>query len=229
MSKPIALIFGAGKNIGAATAQAFKTNGFRIAQVARSLDPTGSNDEDLYLIADLAHTGAVSEAFASVRKSWGEPSVVVYNAAAAHFVGASNPFTVSEEDFAEDLAVNTTSAYAAMKESVASFQTLPDSAAKMFLYTGNKLNTPGVVMPALFTLGTGKVATSHVIESAAQAYKDKGFRFYYVDQRTAEGGSVNISTLSGEGHAEFFMSLIEGGGNVPWLATFVKDKGYTKF
>ena len=95
-----------------------------------------------------------------------------------HFSNISDPFTVTEEEFAQDIAINTTSAYAALKEALASFQTLPDSAAKTFFYTGNKLNVPGVVMPQLFTLGVGKAATSHIIESAVatQAYTDKGYK-----------------------------------------------------
>ena len=79
MSKPIALIFGAGKNIGASSAQAFSAKGFRVAQAARSFNPADSNDDSLFVKADLSKIGAVSEVYASVRKAWGEPSVVLYN------------------------------------------------------------------------------------------------------------------------------------------------------
>jgi hypothetical protein len=35
--------------------------------------------------------------------------------------------------------------------------------------------------------------------------------------------------VDGPAHAEFFAELAQGGKNVPWHATFVKDKGYVKF
>ena len=79
MSKPIAIIFGAGKNIGAATAKAFSSKGFRVAQAARSLDSSDNNDDSLHLKADLSQSGSVSNVFDSVRKTWGEPSVIIYN------------------------------------------------------------------------------------------------------------------------------------------------------
>ena len=84
MSKPIVLIFGAGKNIGAATARAFSAKGYRVAQAARSANPAGSEDNNLFLTADLSKIGAVSDVFTSVRKTWGEPSVVLYNGNVKH-------------------------------------------------------------------------------------------------------------------------------------------------
>lgn len=78
-NKPIAIIFGSGKNIGAAAARAFSAKGYRVAQAARSLDTAKSDEDDLLFAVDLAKAGAVSEVFASVRKAWGEPSVVLYN------------------------------------------------------------------------------------------------------------------------------------------------------
>ncbi|KAF3935190.1 hypothetical protein ABW20_dc0109829 [Dactylellina cionopaga] len=228
MSKPIAIIFGAGKNIGATTARAFSNKGYRVAQVARSLNTSDSNDESLSITADLSKVGSVNDVFTQVRKAWGEPSLIYYNAAVASPTEASNPFTLSEEDFTRDLAINTTSVYAALKEAVTSFQALPDSITKVFFYTGNKLATPGFVLPSLFTLGVGKTATSHLVEVASVAYKDAGYKFYFIDERTEDGGPQY--KVSGEGHADFAVSLLEGrGGEVPWYATFVKGKGYTKF
>lgn len=65
-----------------------------------------------------------------------------------------------------------------MKESLAGFNKLPVSpggdSKKTFLYTGNILNTGP--MPALLTLGVGKVASAQVIKLAAGAYgKEKGY------------------------------------------------------
>jgi NAD(P)-dependent dehydrogenase (short-subunit alcohol dehydrogenase family) len=79
MTKPIAFIIGAGKNIGASTAKALRSQGYRIALAARSLKPEDSTSETLHLTLDLSKPESVGPAFASLRKKWGEPSVVFYN------------------------------------------------------------------------------------------------------------------------------------------------------
>jgi len=79
MSKPIALIIGAGKNIGASTAKVLQTKGYRVALAARSLKPEDSTSDKLLLQVDLSDPETVSPAFASLRKQWGDPSVVFYN------------------------------------------------------------------------------------------------------------------------------------------------------
>lgn len=52
-------------------------------------------------------------------------------------------------------------------------------------------------------------------------------RFYYVDERTAEGKPM-LNGVNGPGHADFFASLVDG-AEVPWHATFVSGQGYKKF
>lgn len=79
MTKPIAFIIGAGKNIGLSTAAILQSKGYRIALAARSLKPHDSTTETLHLALDLSKPEAVGPAFASLRKQWGEPSVVFYN------------------------------------------------------------------------------------------------------------------------------------------------------
>lgn len=95
-------------------------------------------------------------------------------AAAVAFTEADNPFSISAEDFAQNIAVNTTSAFVAAQQAVLAFGQLPDDAAKTFIYTGNILNT--MTMARLLSLGVGKTATAHIIESAAAAYGNRGFK-----------------------------------------------------
>lgn len=55
------------------------------------------------------------------------------------------------------------------------------------------------------------------------------FRFIYADQRQADG-SFSGGALDGPAHGAFFSQLAASDAeNVPWDATFVKDKGYVKF
>ncbi len=77
-------------------------------------------------------------------------------------------------DFTRDLTINTTSAFVAAQQAVLSFKELPDSAARTFIYTGNILNE--TTLAPFLDLGVGKSATAHIIQSAAAAYKDKGYK-----------------------------------------------------
>ena len=174
MSKPIAIIFGAGKNVGAAASTAFADKGYRVVLVARTINTT-YNDDEMFLVADLSKSGTVCDVFAKVRQSWGEPSLVLYNAAAVRWVDPTDPFTLAEEDCAADLTVNTTSAYVAMKEAIASFKAPPDGKPKAFFDTGNPLASPGLIFPRTFNLGAGKSATAHLVHVGAEAYKQAGF------------------------------------------------------
>jgi hypothetical protein len=52
--------------------------------------------------------------------------------------------------------------------------------------------------------------------------------FFYADERH-ENGKLKGGALDGTAHGDFYMQLASHEGNVPWQATFVKDKGYVQF
>jgi hypothetical protein len=54
------------------------------------------------------------------------------------------------------------------------------------------------------------------------------FRFYYGDERKADGSAV-YSAVNGEAHAKHYVELAEGKSQGPWQQTFVKGVGYKKF
>jgi hypothetical protein len=128
-------------------------------------------------------------------------------------------------DLNQDLSLNTTSAYVAAQQAVKAFQGLPEQASKTFIYTGNALNT--TVMPQLLGLGVSKSASAHIIQAAALAYQDRGFKFYYADERKADGGPA--FKIDGDAHAKLFLELVEGKTQGPWQQTFVKGEGYKSF
>ncbi|QIX00965.1 hypothetical protein AMS68_006482 [Peltaster fructicola] len=226
MARPIAFIIGAGKNIGASTAKVLQSQGYRVAQAARSVDTTVRDDTNIFLKVDLASPKAITDAFTELRQVWGEPGVVIYNGATVH-PAKPEVFSLSTDDLINDLTVNVTSVYAAAKESVQGFKTLPASASKTFIATGNCLNEGVLLEGRLVSLGMGKSAAAHMIASASVGYAQQGFKFYYVDERTAEGKPM-LNGVNGPGHAEFFASLADG-LDVPWHATFVSGQGYKKF
>ena len=71
--------------------------------------------------------------------------------------------------------MNTVSPFVAAQQAAIGFAQLPESASRTFIYTGNILNT--ITVPKFLDLGVGKSATAHIIESAAAAYKDRGFKY----------------------------------------------------
>jgi hypothetical protein len=58
--------------------------------------------------------------------------------------------------------------------------------------------------------------------------KLSAFRFYYADERTADGTHV-ANDISGEAHGKFYLELAETTSQGPWQQTFVKGVGYKKF
>nr|OQO23708.1 hypothetical protein B0A51_09945 [Rachicladosporium sp. CCFEE 5018] len=229
MSKPIAILLGAGKGVGASVTQMLQGKGYRVASVSRS-GAQINNQNTLSLAYDLSTPTNVSAVFKKVRDAWGEPSVIVYNGAALHPTNYKTPFDVSLEHFEQDLAVNTISPFVALKEAVASFSKISSSATGTFVFVGNCLNEAPLADKGLLTLGTGKSAAAFLVSSAANAAaaNEKDSRFYYIDQRTEQGDPM-LKGVDGAAHAEFIEELIDGKANVPALATFAKDQGYKSF
>ena len=85
-----------------------------------------------------------------------------------------DPLSLTVEDLNHDFQVNTSSVLAAAHEARVLFDTLPSTASRTFIYTGNILNK--VPIGPLLDLGIGKSATAHLIASASEAYANKGYK-----------------------------------------------------
>lgn len=70
------------------------------------------------------------------------------------------------------------SAYIAAQESLRRFKQLDSSIPKAFIYTGNTLNQ--IAIPGVLPFALGKVSAAMVIEYAANAYGEKGYRYVYI-------------------------------------------------
>lgn len=222
----VAVVLGAGPNIGTKVAEKFTSSGYEVAVVSRSGKSVPSSTAALSIAADFTHPETIHGVFEEVRSKLGEPSVVVYNAAAAAFPPATDVFSVDLKVFADDLAINTTSAFAAAKEAVLSFDAIEESTPKSFIYTGN-ICSQQILVP-LITLGVGKSASAHFVEMGAKVYGPKGYRFYYADERKADGAPAYMA-IDGDAHAEHYLKLATEEKPSEWLQTFVKGKGYVKF
>ena len=79
MASRIAIVLGAGPNIGARTIETFESKGYKVAYASRSARDSGDNGSTMAVQCDLSHPASVTTLFDTVREKWGEPSVIVYN------------------------------------------------------------------------------------------------------------------------------------------------------
>ncbi|KAH9204934.1 hypothetical protein DL95DRAFT_318522 [Leptodontidium sp. 2 PMI_412] len=84
-------------------------------------------------------------------------------------------------------------------------------------------------MPEFFGLAITKSSTWYLVQTlvATPLFASKGYRFYYVDERTPEGKGMQF--ISGRGHAQLFSQLAEQDMQGEPLATFVRGQGYVRF
>ncbi|PMD37717.1 hypothetical protein L207DRAFT_464162, partial [Hyaloscypha variabilis F] len=229
-AKSVVLILGAGPRVGASVAEKFASIGYQVALASRSGSGSKTDKGFLSLKADFTKPDSIPALFQAVKTEFHTaPSVVVYNAAALTPPSDNDSaLSVSAESVASDLTVNTVSAYVAAQQALIGWETLPKDIKKTFIYTGNMLNAAIVPVPMFLDLGMGKSASAFWIGVADATYSAKGYRFFYADERTGDGGLKGMA-LDGPAHGEFYAQLANHEANVPWQATFVKDKGFVQF
>lgn len=126
--KPVCLIVGAGPGIGQAVALAFAREGYDLALAARqperlktlqpALEKLGAASR-LYRV-DAGSEPSLRELFAEVRRTFGDPEVVVYNPA-SHVVG--KPTTLTSEQLVADFRVNVAGALTCVQEAAPAMKT----------------------------------------------------------------------------------------------------------
>jgi enoyl-[acyl-carrier-protein] reductase (NADH) len=57
----------------------FKDAGLKVAYASRSIDNRVVDETTLAVKCDVSQPKAIEDLYATVRKHWGEPSIVVYN------------------------------------------------------------------------------------------------------------------------------------------------------
>src|SRR5690349_4935223 len=85
----VAIITGAGRGIGAATAKRFAAEGAAVALCARSADQlqatadaiTQSGGQVLTITGDVSHAATIDQLFAATLDRWGKLDILVNNAA----------------------------------------------------------------------------------------------------------------------------------------------------
>ncbi|KAJ9156193.1 hypothetical protein NKR23_g1270 [Pleurostoma richardsiae] len=233
MAPPIALIFGSGANIGAAVAKRFLSAGYRVATVSRSAPspPALSADgRSLSVRADLAQPRQVPGVFAAAASAWpdSEVGVVVWNAAGlTPPPQQGNLFSVPAEALARDLDLMVTAPFVAAGEAFGLWTKEGGRGKGVFVMTGNMFAKVVVPLERFTTLGVSKSGAAYWVAEADMIYREKGIRFFYADERQADGKPMS-STPGAESHAEMYLYLAQGATELPSYVTFVDGK-YVKF
>ncbi|KAI0456812.1 hypothetical protein F5B21DRAFT_466793 [Xylaria acuta] len=228
---PVALIIGVGSKIGTASAEAFAAAGYKVAVASRTQRLDASKFP--FFEFDAAEPTQVPALFKKVRQEVGVPEVVIYNAYASASSDRSAAFDIDTiEGFQKRMNVNGISPTIVADEAVKGFLELesqgtlgPNGAT--YLFTGNALNEKRLL--GFFSLGIGKTTAAYMIEYLARtSYNDKPFSFYFVDERTPEGGLM-YKGVNADAHADVFLDLARKPDQGPWQYTFSKENGYAVF
>jgi len=177
-TKPVVLVLGAGSNVGKALSSKFSKAGYSVALAARSFANGETPDGHLGIKVDLSDPKSIPSVFAKVKETLGAaPATVIYNAANVSAPpDADNLFSLPLDTLQRDTNIMIITAFAAAKEAVAGFDTLPKEQTKAFIYTGNILNTTVMPVPALVTLGVGKAGAAYWVGLASGAFANKGYK-----------------------------------------------------
>ena len=73
------LFLGAGANVGASSIALFKSKGYKVASVARTIRDEVKAHSDLVLTADFSDPSVLKGVFENVEKELSVPNVVIYN------------------------------------------------------------------------------------------------------------------------------------------------------
>ncbi|PVI01080.1 hypothetical protein DM02DRAFT_706490 [Periconia macrospinosa] len=227
---PLVLLLGVGPNIGTAIKDNFKRRGYNVAVASRSMRHSVDEDGVLCIGVDFSTTTAIPATFEAARMRFGRnPDVVIYNAYSLTPPPVEHQlFSISADQLAADLTVNTVSPYMAASEALKRWQQNPTDSTKTFIYTGNVQNVRHLAPPMFATIGSGKAASAYWIGTADTMYAEQGYRFFYADERK-DNGDMTGAEVDPDAHGQFYAMLAAGGGQIPWHATFVKEKGYVRF
>jgi NAD(P)-dependent dehydrogenase (short-subunit alcohol dehydrogenase family) len=199
LQQKVVFIVGGGPRIGHAVAKKFLSQGYKVAIGRRQTDKV-ELEGALPVYVDVTKPETIEKAFTEVESKLGVPTVVVYNgklspplfpirlqtehgtdmcplmiAAALTFPPDKDPFGVAPEDFARDLTINASAAYATIHHATRLARRNQNTTSPLvFIATGNV--TPFKPNPLAVTLGSGKSALAHVISIGSLAYDAKEFR-----------------------------------------------------
>jgi NAD(P)-dependent dehydrogenase (short-subunit alcohol dehydrogenase family) len=190
--KPVAVVTGVGPGLGASLVRRFAPS-YAVAMLARKPDYLKALARELRqggatvldLSCDVSHHTQISDAFRAIRKDFGDPEVLLYNAGSGTF-GAITEIT--PEQYEADWRINAFGAFVAAKE-VAPAMIARGRGAMLF--TGA---TAGVKAgPKSVSFGPAKFAMRGLAQSLARDLGPKGVHVAWINV----DGSIDIPGARG--------------------------------
>lgn len=218
-----ALIMGAGRGIGRATAELFSKNGANIVLSSRSEGElaelkdqltTSGNQNVLALAADATNQGDVANLIVQTRQRFGRIDYLVYAAG----IGSLKPFAeLTVDDLDQQYNVNVRGAFITLQA------VLPLMAEQKF---GRVVAIPGILGKAPMAQASAycasKYALTGMVKCLAQEYKRFGVRFSLmhfggVDSTFWDNIAMRVQrdkmlTVEAAAHAVYFAATQEGEG-----------------
>jgi NAD(P)-dependent dehydrogenase (short-subunit alcohol dehydrogenase family) len=155
MTKPLIVVVGAGPGVGFAVAKKFGAQGFRVVLVSRNQEKLNLSAEELRgegieasgVSADASDTASLQAAFNRIKRDFGSPDVLVYNAAALEPI---LPLSLTEERLLAHFQVNVVGAL------TSALQVAPDMIERQrgtILFTGGGLALNPMARSASLSIG----------------------------------------------------------------------------
>ncbi|GBO51677.1 short-chain dehydrogenase/reductase SDR [Pseudanabaena sp. lw0831] len=141
MSQPICVIAGFGAGVSMGVARSFAKEGYSLALIARNLEKMEANAKELRQLGYIVHTfaadtgnkDALIQVFAEIRSQFGDPEVLIYNAAV---MTMTKPSDLPTEKLISDFNVNVVGALVAAQQVIPAMKS---SGKGTILFTGGGL------------------------------------------------------------------------------------------
>lgn len=182
MSKPVALIVGAGPGISLAFAEALVEAGYAVGMASRNLEklrPLAASVGAIPFMADASSADSIPRLFSSVDQSLGTPDVVLFNPSAR-----IRGDLLSLDMTAAAVAIQTTAIGALVTAQEAARRMLPRGRGAL-LFTGATAGIKGFARSSVFAMG--KFALRGLAQSLARELGPQGI---HVVHFVIDGGVV---------------------------------------
>jgi len=204
MSKPVALIVGAGPGISIAFAEALVKSGYVVGVASRNLEklrPLAESVGARPFVVDASSANSIVELFQSVEAGLGPPDVVLFNPSAR-----IRGDLLSLDTAAAAVAIQTTAIGALVTAQEAARRMLPRGRGTL-LFTGATAGIKGFARSSVFAMG--KFAVRGLAQSLARELGPQGIHVvHFVIDGGVVQGSEDLELFTPRAIAQSYMAAI---------------------
>lgn len=201
---PVALVTGAGRGIGRATAIRLSHEGYAIALTARSADQleetaAGCEAPTLCLPADITDANAVERLFDDVEREWGPVEVLVANAGGAT---SARVHRITDDEWQRMLDLNLTAPFRCVRRALPAMLDRGWGRVVVVASIAAKLGDPYIAAYTASKHGVLGLVRSAAAEVAGSGVTVNAVCPGYVDTPMTDATTANIAARTGRSEAE---------------------------